>query len=98
MLWSCFLESRQADMNFMTSYRRRGLERSRTLLTLLFVMGIAHWLLFFYLVFPEGGDSRLPGMLVSGAPVFGVEEFDAHDLYKELNYVNVAQKSLSEGI
>ena len=63
----------------------------------LYLLGVAHWIFFFYFVYPEGGDRTLFHMVSSPAALFESHIFTAHDWYREIKYQTVIHEAVRTG-
>ena len=71
---------------------------SRIPFILLYLLGIAHWLCFFYLVYPlQGGERALLTGHVAPNQLFRSREFTAHGWFEQNNLVRIVQEALRTG-
>ncbi|MBI2870546.1 MAG: hypothetical protein HYY14_02420 [Candidatus Omnitrophica bacterium] len=70
------------------------LNKPRAWLAFLFCAGLLHWLVYFYLAYPEGGDRAWMGLIHQPQQWFSVRAFDAHDWYKDINFLRVLKEAI----
>lgn len=66
------------------------------ILTMLFFVGVLHWLAFFYLAHPLGNESAFITNLTRPSTLFIVKSFIAHDWYKEIPYQQIVKEALTD--
>ena len=66
----------------------------RILLSTLYLLGIIHWVFFFFFVCPEGGDKNLLHIVSSPAQWFRYEVITNGDWFHDMNYMGVMKEAL----
>jgi hypothetical protein len=66
------------------------------ILLILYFVGIVHWLLFFFLLYPEGDDRTLYKILANLGQGFGYRAFNVQDWFHDLAYIGVIKEALCD--